>query len=536
MKPSSIRHALGISIGVAPIALILVGATRWTSGAATVRYNSEEHRLIVDRGIAAVVIPASVHFPRGIAVKQIAAATYHDEIHKAKVLAVGENPDSKEGATQDLCYWTNYAQMAENKQIYEAANSQLPTNVLMVSAYASRLASDAFSMGQLAALYGDYRRTTYCDDAGRCFLTDADTTKLSFVGGPIRTGSALYAKYCPPPMDLTAYLKAIADGVIPPYGKAGNATGNSDHTDVAYNDAGWWGDEMLRIATTNDWHFANGAVAWYVGMHRLALVYADSARQDPKYWNKALHYEANALHSLTDLFALGHVLTNRDETSWKIMSAASLTNRPAYRWMYNVIRIGGGTRDTAGRIGLSSTLPRIVDTAAARNDFLPSYPLPGQGGVVLAGRAVAEKDYHAEFNTTGAEVRNFNGDDFYIYGDAGLRTTLMTGKAMDVLTTAVTHSVQALFDAHVALQKGDSIAAIGSAGSVYFAALKYLPVYVAKDKNNYVPGYWARYAKAVKEISGATNALNKWDSCQVPYFYGKDWKYPPPRTSPCATF
>lgn len=531
-----IRKRVALSIALTVFALPFLGAARENRAF----YNSEEHQLIVDRGVAGVVISPAIVFPAGVKMKTLTAAAYADATRRAKRLAVGFDGNipsaysKKTEGVQDNCYWTNYAQLEENKVMLVPDAAHSPTKVLSVDAYTSPTLSGGFTLGQLAALYGDYRRTSYCDANGRCFLTNGNISKVNFVGGLARTQSPSYTTICPAAVSAVEYLQDIGSGLIPPYGVAGNAGGNSADNN-AYEDAGWWGDEMLRIATTNDWHFTNGAVAWYVGMHRLALLYADSARIDPKQWERALHYEANALHSLTDLFALGHVLTNRDETSHDIMSDAGLLQNAAYKWMENVIRVGGGTRAASGRIELSSDLPAITDAARERKDFMASSPSTSAKGLDLASRAVAEKKYHAEFNSTGGQVRNLNGDDFYIFGDAGLGRMMTTSKATDVLVEAVKHSVQALFDAHMQLRSGGRVDVIGRAGSPYFAALKYLPVYVAADKNGYFPGRWVRYAKAVNEISGANRPLDKWDNCQVPYLYGKDWTWPK-AGSLCAAF
>src|SRR5207244_2300265 len=112
----------------------------------------------------------------------------------------------------------------------------------------------------------------------------------------------------PAPVVASDYLAGIGSGLWPPFGSLGDVTSNTADTEQDTFEAGWWGDEMMRIAAINDWHFSSAALAWYIGMHRMALKYVALAVHDPVYWNHALHYEANALHSLTDLFAFGHVV------------------------------------------------------------------------------------------------------------------------------------------------------------------------------------------------------------------------------------
>jgi len=232
-----------------------------------------------------------------------------------------------------------------------------------------------------------------------------------------------------------------------------------------------------------------------VGLHRLALIYAQKASGDPKYWNQALHYEANALHSLTDLFAFGHVVTNRDETSHAIIEQSALLASAPYRWMENVLRMGGGKRDANGRVSLGSKLPAIAD--------LPT-------------------------------VRNLNGTLFVIYGDGRLRDLNPDAKAQ--ISGAVQASLQALFDAYVSMtERKVPIEDIGKAGSAYFAALRYVPVYVESDPNTYFTGMWTRYARALKDISGSTQPIEKFEACQIPYLSGADWTWPARRPALCAT-
>ena len=495
-------------------------------------YNSEEHRLIVDRGIAQVVIPAGVQFPTGIAMTPIAPQAYADAIANAKRLAVGFGTNNaaeysdQAGKVQDNCYWTGFGQIAYNKAIYVPSPDRAPDKILSVHGYTTANQAGGFTIGQLAALYGDYRRTTWCDGSGKCYLTNTDVGEVGFSRGNV----ARKGTFCPDNMLSGRYLQAVASGVVPPFGSLGNTTSNTANDDE-YGDAGWWGDEMLRIANVNDWHFTSAAIAWYVGLHRLALLYADSARTDSKHWVRALHYEANALHSLTDLFAFGHVVTNRDETTYGIMKDQGLVTNAAYLWMENVIKMGGGVRSGTGKVAPTAILPAIKDVAGARNEFVKSY----RGTWV--SRADDERRYHDEFNKTGAQVRNLNGDEFYIMGDKGLNQMFTTGSSVAVLQNAVKTSVQSLIDAHVALKGGGSVPTIGQAGSTYFAALKFIPVYISRDANGYFPGYWTIYASAVNGITGVNKALTNWDKCQVPYLSGKDGVlWPSKPGAACASF
>lgn len=496
------------------------------------RYNSDEHHLIVDQGVALVKVPASVTFPTSVTFAPIAASAYIDQIRQAKLLAVGfdsnneSDYDQTRGKVQDNCYWNHYGQLEYNKKIHIPDAANVPSKVLKVLGYTSGTSAAGLTMGQLAAIYGDYRRTTYCA-GGKCYLTDGDVGDIGFGrGNVVRKGT-----FCPDPLLAGRYLAAIASGLVPPFGSAGNEFANTANDDE-WTDAGWWGDEMLRIANVNDWHFSSGAIAWYVGLHRLALLYADSARSNPAHWTRALHYEANALHAFTDLFAFGHVVTNRDVTTMGILAADKLTGNAGHLWMENVLRMGGATRAGDGRISLSSNLPAIADRAGVRNDFVKS----DRG--TWAKRADWERRYHDEFNTSGAQVRNLRGDEFTILGDSHLNDMMATGNAMAVLTGGVRASVQALFDAYESMRTGTATAAdLGKAGSPYFVALQYLPVYVGQDANRYFLGRWTLYAKAIDEMAGTAKVPGTWDNCKVAYLSGADGlSWPDKQSSACAAF
>jgi hypothetical protein len=68
---------------------------------------------------------------------------------------------------------------------------------------------------------------------------------------------------------------------------------------------------LLSLAVNNGNHFSLRAAQAYVQNHRQALLFAS---QNDRLW-QALHYEALALHSFTDDFALGHMLESRESTN-----------------------------------------------------------------------------------------------------------------------------------------------------------------------------------------------------------------------------
>jgi uncharacterized protein (TIGR02145 family) len=70
-----------------------------------------------------------------------------------------------------------------------------------------------------------------------------------------------------------------------------------------------------------------------------------------------------------------------------------------------------------------------------------------------------------------------------------------------MIEDAVTASLQSLFDAYLALeQNGGKVAATGMAGSPYFRALNYIPVFIAKliDQDNY--WRWTSYSDYVETM------------------------------------
>jgi hypothetical protein len=67
-------------------------------------------------------------------------------------------------------------------------------------------------------------------------------------------------------------------------------------------------NHSINLAVNNPTHFSARAAQTYVRWHRQALLLAP---QKGRLW-EALHYEALALHSFTDLYAFGHMHDNRE--------------------------------------------------------------------------------------------------------------------------------------------------------------------------------------------------------------------------------
>lgn len=95
-----------------------------------------------------------------------------------------------------------------------------------------------------------------------------------------------------------------------------NAISESELRKLQYN-ARKGIDEMsinlLHLASMNSDHFSEEAVLKYRDRHKRALDEAKraAAESDIRYLWRALHFEAHAAHSLTDLFAPGHMMLDR---------------------------------------------------------------------------------------------------------------------------------------------------------------------------------------------------------------------------------
>ncbi len=489
-------------------------------------FNSEEHRLLGDLGAAQVKLPAGLKLPGAIEFRAQTPDEYSGNIKFAKKLAVGfasnhvDEYDPKKKKVQDNYYYSRFGQLdAFNKHIWIPPNQAAPPKTLLIPARVSQTPVK-FTFGELMAFYGDYRRTVSVAPGGEGYLTNLDLPTVYF-----RRGNLTNSAYAPDPLPASKYLQAIASGLVPPYGSWGNTLSYTARDE--YQDAGWWGDEMMRVAAINDWHFSNVAIAWYVGEHRLALHYVEKAKTDPNAWITALHHEANALHSLTDLFCTGHLVVSRDRTAYGIMRRSGVLNTPTVGWMNNVISIGGGKRDASGRLALNSSLPAITDPPAPRNNTLD-----WSVSFINDGPAAKENDYHNSFNKHGAVVRNLAGDKFQIFGDSKLR--ICPAASGNLITGTVKDSLQSLFDAYQELRSGKSVSDIDKKGSAFYRALKKVPVYIESDPDNYFLGRWTPYAGFAEELSGSKRLPEDWKRCVLDYLDGNGKPYK--RSKACCEF
>jgi hypothetical protein len=497
----------------ARIAITIAFLIAFNFSGAACAYNSEEHKILADIGASRVSVPANVKLPPSVEFRAQNAENYIFRTKFAKNLAVGfQSNDRKEydptkKGVQDNYYKDRFGQLRYNVHIWIQPLSMVPPRVLFIPAQITS-APSLFSFGELVSFYGDYRRTVVASPSGACYLTEADLPTVHF-----KKGNILRSAYAPNPVAAPIYVRSIASGLVPPFGSWGNAWSYTAGP-KEYEEAGWWGDEMMRVAAINDWHFSNAAIAWYVGLHRLALLYVDKARTDPTQWITALHYEASALHSLTDLFAFGHTVINRDRSSFKILTRSNVLDTPTIKWMNNVLAMGGATRDSEGRISLSPKLPqKVSDVPTTRENSL-------NWKVNLIGDWAAKKEneFHDKFNASGAVIKNLNDEQLQIYGD--FKAKVSPSNTHEAIINTVKQSLQSLFDAYLQLQSGKSVDDIARPGSPYFTALKLIPVRVVSDPDKFFPNKWTLYAGYADSVSGANKLPKDWQKNAIPFIDG----------------
>ena len=394
-------------------------------------FNSEEHKYLGDFGSSKVpvckdksvqtnCVPPSVSFANGApAVLKI----WDGKTDKVARVTSAEQATFKQGAVQRAVGMKAQGQTHYLKEIYvppagsdinkrmEAAKPLL----VWVGDSSKPAGGEYFTFGDLVAIYGDYRRDVFCKTVEaheQCLLNDD-------LGSP-NTAMAL------------GHQRRFARGEVAPMGSAGNALQNSEYDDKPYDERlTWWGDEMMRIANSNDWHFSGRAMDWYVGSHLQALHYAAraAAENQPGFLWHAIHWEANGLHSLTDLFAPGHMIVDREgsvDSIWTHAPAKTpLTppnKKPVYAWYKSVLSTGAA----AAKGPLASVAdPQAIPTPAssAANTYLGS----------SAAWARWEESGHTYFNMNGAEVKTLGGKEFVAFGDSRLFPRMNAEGAQDMV-------------------------------------------------------------------------------------------------------
>ncbi|WP_437518078.1 hypothetical protein [Sorangium sp. So ce1099] len=488
---------------------------RWTTSVAVLclsssayAYNSEEHKLIGDRGSSSARICAApiekaqiTNKGGGCEIFGKLSSTKSDKPllktydgaaqpdSKSAEATLGSGPDLVTGDWQklyksyalktvkayknqwvqshrgDLSGYSNTDEEFNNKILIPAGKADeelrgLKPLVVWVGS-ADGKSGTYFTFGDLVALYGDFRKVVTCtEQKHECLLTDAQPDPA--------TAEAIYKGY-----------RAFAHGMTPPIGDLGQALyeWEPNKPDMPlYNNLGWWGDELIRLASVNDWHFSARAVEWYVGMHRLALRHARLAveKDDPSYLWRAIHYEANGLHSITDLFSPGHMIMDRSRSTDGIWTKNELLQNPVYLWSRAVLDLGRANNVTAGQYLLDSPSSSYAPTSA---------------GLSWGLWAKWEESGHSSFNKNGAEVRNLAGALFKDFGDSRLfgrknpeasEPHKNGEELLKSASKAVEEGLGSLLDAY-AMMKGDranldaAFQRIESNRATYFRALLQIP-------------------------------------------------------------
>ena len=469
-------------------------------------FNSEEHKLLGDQGSAAVAVcqggARGRCRPERVMKGNVPLLRTYDVARPGNVALVVHAQQAKfkkEALSRQPAYRKANQKGQEHyvKEIYvppQDGKMHKPLLVWVGNA-ASSAGGDWFSFGDLVAIYGDYRRAVTCD-ANRmsCLLSDSINA---------RTPAA------------HRHLRNYARGEVAPFGSASNVTADSaPHGNDSM--AGWWGDEMLRIANTNDWHFAGSAIRWYVGSHRQALWFARLAaeKNDPAFLWHAVHYDANGLHSLTDLFAPGHVITDRERSVAGMHKNNGSSSHPISVWNQGVDRLG-----KAGAIPAPLAAPSRSDIKGTRGTW--------------ALWARWEESAHTQFNQNGAIVKNERGEEFIAFGDGRLyarkdptsadQTAMNPPKLAEVAGRSVKSSLECVFSAYWRMlaaagklsgpartAKVDAEMRKIAAEPSYYEALRDVPVEVKEacyrpaGDQCFGVGRWmsARYRNALRAILG----------------------------------
>src|SRR5262245_41034767 len=126
-------------------------------------YNSDEHKLLVDRGASMVQIDPSIVFPPTVGMRTASLAARRKGFTDAKFLAVGFKTnnvgdyDSTRHDVQDNSYWYGWDQRVGNLDIHIPDTSEVRVATIEASAWMGNAAGTptSFTIGELASIYGD---------------------------------------------------------------------------------------------------------------------------------------------------------------------------------------------------------------------------------------------------------------------------------------------------------------------------------------------------------------------------------------------
>jgi hypothetical protein len=217
---------------------------------------------------------------------------------------------------------------------------------------ADRSSGEWFTFGDLVSLYGDFRRIITCD-------AKAANSDCRLTNPP----KPLPGNYNPAKFTKQRYkaMKDLAQGWN--FWDANLITSQASSVLVTNrgviegkNHQGAWSDEFYKIAKGNHWHFSPTALKWYVAMHRQAFYMmskaarAKNAEERQRLIWKAMHYEGHALHSLTDLFAPGHVMVDRYVTTDTMLAGNKQQKAPFPSWQANIWRTTFSSPEPNGKL------------------------------------------------------------------------------------------------------------------------------------------------------------------------------------------
>jgi len=503
------------------LALLITSAVLPLASNASYAFNPEEHKVLGDLGSerAAKAVRSVIRAPKLI--------KFDHKPDEVRIVVRGRIPKKKR---------------FKGSYVPREASQEVKKPLLIWVGAADRSTGEWFTFGDLVSLYGDFRRIITCD------------------AKPANSDCRLMA----PPKPLTANydaakftrkrykaMKDLAQG----WNFWDDHLFSSQASAVAVtnrgviegkNHRGAWSDEFYKIAKGNHWHFGPTALKWYVAMHRQAFFLMSKAAATKnaddrqRFIWKAMHYEAHALHSLTDLFAPGHAMVDRYVTTDKLLAGNKQRSAAFPKWQNNIWK----TTFSSGRpeAGLLKN-PHLRAVNKANENDLNVITGPNSNTV---RNARYESNFHNKFNAAGAEGRNLksgpNGARFIsarprtgmpglwrVFGDGNLyvykkNRRLNPGQA-EWAQAAVEDSIRSLFIGYQAVLKGGNAKKLSMAPAL-FDALADIPIEMrnvcvdnkkrpkrcfAPDSKNGTPREfrWVSYAPLVLKLLGLNSMVTK---------------------------
>ena len=479
-------------------------------------FNPEEHKIVGDLGSqrAAEMIKDAIPAPRLV--------KFNHDPKEVRLVVKGRFPKDLKGS-KDSRFDKSFV---PRERAHEAK-----TPLLIWVGAADQTTGEWFTFGDLVSLYGDFRRIITCDAKpgnSDCRLTDPPRP-MTRNYNPAKFTKARYKAM----KDLAQGWNFWDDS---PQCKYGAIALTNNGVIEGKNTQSAWCDEFFKIAKGNHWHFGPTALKWYVAMHRQAFFLMaqaaatkDKAKRQRFIW-KALHYEGHALHSLTDLFAPGHVMVERYVTTNKILKK-SRAREPFPSWQAEIWKTTFANGAPNAQLLKKPSFRGIK--RITQNDL---NVLTGPTDTVTARQARYEANFHDGFNAAGADVRNLKGGStsprfvsprqhselpqiWRAFGDGSLyayegERRLNPGQG-EWAAAAVEDSIRSLFDGYQAILKGGDPAQLSMAPAL-FDALADLPIEMRNicvdDKGNcFAPDQrngtradfrWVSYAPLVLKLLG----------------------------------